>query len=209
MNCFIDTEFTDFIDTRLISIGAVTEDGREFYAEITDVDMSVASLFVKENIVPLLGQPKDALKLTYAECGVQLANWIEGLNDRIDVMIDYGTDWDFLVDLVDDLWPTNLSSSPTVINADIQTKCVIALSSRDAAIISSGRVFDEAVDGPSQSTATREWRKKFHWAFMEHFMIAQQYQPNYKQHHALFDARANLAGWKAAISYCDSLTEKK
>jgi len=31
---FIDTEFTDFIDPQLISIGLVSEFGEEFYAEV-------------------------------------------------------------------------------------------------------------------------------------------------------------------------------
>ena len=31
---FIDTEFTDFIDIHLISIGMVAQSGEEFYAEV-------------------------------------------------------------------------------------------------------------------------------------------------------------------------------
>lgn len=33
-NVFIDTEFTDFLDPQLISIGLVAESGEEFYAEL-------------------------------------------------------------------------------------------------------------------------------------------------------------------------------
>ena len=38
MLIFLDTEFTDFPESEcdLIAIGLVAEDGREFYAELTD-----------------------------------------------------------------------------------------------------------------------------------------------------------------------------
>jgi len=39
MLIFLDTEFTDFIDCELISIGMVSEDGQHaFYAEVLDLD---------------------------------------------------------------------------------------------------------------------------------------------------------------------------
>ncbi len=52
MKYFYDTEFIDDgsrID--LISIGVVAEDGREFYAEATDADLSKANDWVKENVI--------------------------------------------------------------------------------------------------------------------------------------------------------------
>jgi 3' exoribonuclease, RNase T-like len=52
---FLDTEFIE--DGRtidLISIGIVAEDGREFYAENSDADLSKASPWVKENVIPHL-----------------------------------------------------------------------------------------------------------------------------------------------------------
>lgn len=51
MKYFLDTEFIEYpgcID--LISIGIVAEDGREFYAESTEVDWSKASPWVIENV---------------------------------------------------------------------------------------------------------------------------------------------------------------
>lgn len=38
LRVFIDTEFTDFRFMKLISIGAVSESGEEFYMEISDYD---------------------------------------------------------------------------------------------------------------------------------------------------------------------------
>lgn len=55
MRYWLDTEFIE--DGRtidLISIGIVAEDGREFYAENMDCDLSRASDWVKENVIPHL-----------------------------------------------------------------------------------------------------------------------------------------------------------
>jgi hypothetical protein len=55
MRVFFDTEFIE--DGRtidLISIGAVREDGHQFYAENADCDLSRASPWVRENVLPYL-----------------------------------------------------------------------------------------------------------------------------------------------------------
>lgn len=52
---FIDTEFIEDGKTiDLISIGIVCEDGREYYALCTEVDVRRASEWVKENVLPHL-----------------------------------------------------------------------------------------------------------------------------------------------------------
>ena len=57
MRLFVDTEFTDFIDCELISIGLVSEDGRhEFYAEVADYDRQKCNAHVQAGIWPLLGK---------------------------------------------------------------------------------------------------------------------------------------------------------
>lgn len=43
LNIFLDTEFTDFADLQLISIGLVADDGAEFYAEVDLPGRDVAS----------------------------------------------------------------------------------------------------------------------------------------------------------------------
>jgi len=50
---FVDTEFTDFIDCELLSIGIVSEDGREFYGERSDVDLTRCSDFARVAVLPL------------------------------------------------------------------------------------------------------------------------------------------------------------
>ena len=55
MKYFLDTEFIEDGKTiDLISIGIVCEDGREFYAENSECDLSKASDWVKENVLPHL-----------------------------------------------------------------------------------------------------------------------------------------------------------
>lgn len=52
---WFDTEFIEDGHTiDLISIGVVCEDGREFYAEVSDIDLSRANEWVQENVLPHL-----------------------------------------------------------------------------------------------------------------------------------------------------------
>lgn len=52
MKIFLDSEFTGLRqDTTLISIGLVTERGREFYAEFTDYDRLQVSDWIQRNVV--------------------------------------------------------------------------------------------------------------------------------------------------------------
>ena len=55
MKYWLDTEFIENGKTiDLISIGIVADDGREFYAENLDADLSKASSWVQENVLPHL-----------------------------------------------------------------------------------------------------------------------------------------------------------
>ncbi len=52
MKIFFDTEFTWLRqDTSLISIGMISEDWREFYAEFTDYDKSQIDSWLQENVI--------------------------------------------------------------------------------------------------------------------------------------------------------------
>jgi hypothetical protein len=56
MNIFLDTEFTDLSKPRLISLGLVSEDGQEFYRELTDTwTLDQCTLFVIAWVLPLMG----------------------------------------------------------------------------------------------------------------------------------------------------------
>lgn len=61
MRFFYDTEFIE--DGRtidLVSIGIVSEDGREYYAVSTDADHSKANKWVRENVLNQLPNPSDS-----------------------------------------------------------------------------------------------------------------------------------------------------
>ncbi|WP_438446879.1 3'-5' exoribonuclease domain-containing protein [Gorillibacterium sp. sgz5001074] len=52
MKVFFDTEFTGLHqNTTLISIGCVAEDGRTFYAELTDYDKCQVDDWIKKNVI--------------------------------------------------------------------------------------------------------------------------------------------------------------
>ena len=52
MKLFFDTEFTGLHkNTTLISLGIVSEDGKNFYAEFTDYDRSQLNYWLKENVI--------------------------------------------------------------------------------------------------------------------------------------------------------------
>lgn len=102
MLLFIDSEFTDFIDIELISLGIVSEDGQhQFYVEISDYDRGKESTFVQENIVPMLNPSKYGKSKVQAACS--LAEWLEELPDqRIIFVADYLPDLQLLQDLLYD-----------------------------------------------------------------------------------------------------------
>lgn len=52
MRVYFDTEFTGLHkDTTLISIGLIAENGKEFYAELTDFDESQCDKWIEENVL--------------------------------------------------------------------------------------------------------------------------------------------------------------
>lgn len=71
MKLFFDTEFTGLHkNTTLISIGIVSENGQQFYAELTDYDKNAENdKWIKENVIDnlLTRFPKDIDKAPYVE----------------------------------------------------------------------------------------------------------------------------------------------
>lgn len=106
MKIFIDAEFTDFLDPRLISIGMVSDAGEEFYAEVPFPEAE-ASAFVREAIIPQLGKHPDAFcELT--DLGARVAEWLEdvrGSNEEVEICFDYQTDWDLFADALNNSVP--------------------------------------------------------------------------------------------------------
>ena len=99
---FLDTEFTDLLDPRLISIGLVAESGEELYIEVP-FSIKHCSDFVREVVLPQLGKSPKAfcpLPLLRDRIITYLARVRDGEGDII-IAYDYSTDWWLLHDAMD------------------------------------------------------------------------------------------------------------
>ena len=108
MRIFFDTEFTGLRqDTTLISIGLVSEDKREFYAELTDYNREQVTPWIEENVLSRLvasgkepgqlrieGPLSDRFVLADRETvGGQLREWL-GQFDSVEMWSDcLAYDW--------------------------------------------------------------------------------------------------------------------
>jgi hypothetical protein len=102
MRVFVDTEFTDFLDCELISIALVAEDGREFYGELSDFDTSICSAFVREAVLPQLGQRLECV-FRRDDLRKALHVWLETFTQEVErwLCFDYGGDWELMCDLLE------------------------------------------------------------------------------------------------------------
>ncbi|MCY1266709.1 3'-5' exoribonuclease [compost metagenome] len=75
---FLDTEFTAFNACQLISMAIVGEDGREFYGEISDFDRSLCSDFVRDIVLPQLGQ-FSGRSMPFAHLRDELQAWLSAV----------------------------------------------------------------------------------------------------------------------------------
>lgn len=107
MLLFLDTEFTDFIDIELISIGMVSEDGLTFYAERNDYRRASESHFVREAVRPRLGQCPEAI-CSREELTLRLYKWFDNFPGRLQIACDSTHDRDLLWDALENGLPSNL-----------------------------------------------------------------------------------------------------
>ncbi|GGI16929.1 3'-5' exoribonuclease [Oxalicibacterium faecigallinarum] len=107
LKVFIDTEFTDFNDPYLISIGMAAASGEEFYAEVP-YPAHACSAFVRETVIPLLGRlPDSTCSLT--ELRDKIIHWLACINPdnkEVEICFDYQTDWDLFGDALGSRMPT-------------------------------------------------------------------------------------------------------
>ncbi|MFJ1259011.1 hypothetical protein [Cupriavidus sp. CuC1] len=108
MLVFLDTEFTDFIECELISLGLVAEDGTQFYAEVQDFDREKCNQFVRAAVWSVLGQIEGA-SVARAALPARLCAWFASLPDSVTVAADSFTDWELLLDVLDGERPPNLA----------------------------------------------------------------------------------------------------
>lgn len=114
MGVFFDTEFTTLGEKgflALISIGLVSADGREFYAELIDTwQKGMCSTFVIDTVLPLLDGGE--CRMTEAQLAIRLKEWIENLDcEKVVLRSDAPTyDWSWVAELFQfyGCWPRNL-----------------------------------------------------------------------------------------------------
>ena len=116
MKLFLDCEFTQLNQsTKLISLALVSEDGDEFYVELTDTyQVEDCSDFVIENVLPQLNLPAHGVSLVGAQ--VALKTFLNGLDSPLEICSDAPEwDWDFFWQLayVDHRWPSNVTNQAT------------------------------------------------------------------------------------------------
>jgi hypothetical protein len=98
---FLDTEFTDFIDCHLISLGMAAASGDDFYVEVPYPD-EACSEFVREAVIPLLGKIPDA-QCAFDDLRTKILDWLNTVRkeDDVEICFDYQTDWDLFIDALD------------------------------------------------------------------------------------------------------------
>lgn len=109
---FLDTEFTDRSNPKLISLGLVDLSGsRTLYVELTDTyGREDCSPFVRAEVLPLLAGGE--ARMTAPQCRQELVKWIEAFGVPVRIVADY-LEYDIylLRALLGDAWPTNLEPS--------------------------------------------------------------------------------------------------
>lgn len=79
MRFFYDCEFIeDGTTIELVSIGAVGQDGREFYAVSTEFDPDRAGKWVRANVLPKLPSPSDKAWRSRAQIRADLLEFLTG-----------------------------------------------------------------------------------------------------------------------------------
>ena len=107
---FFDTEFIENGKTiDLLSIGIVGQDGSEFYAVNVEADLSKASPWVQENVIPYLDPEGTAKHSTRQELAMDIFYWVSAKPQFWAYFSDY--DWVVLCQLygtmmqLPPLWP--------------------------------------------------------------------------------------------------------
>ncbi|SHN71452.1 3'-5' exoribonuclease [Desulfovibrio litoralis] len=95
ISIFFDTEFSDFENSELISLGAISADGKsEFYAEINNIPEN-CSEFVKERVLPLL----HGNGISKTELAKRFLAWLESFDSNIELCSDSHYDRNMIANL--------------------------------------------------------------------------------------------------------------
>jgi hypothetical protein len=117
---FIDTEFDNFTNMELISIGLISADKtKSFYMENADFRQYTCSPFVKAVVIPLLSLN---LEVTRPKLKIEemIREWCATFDDQIEIVIDYYGDWEILIELFNYDIPLNMADRPIHISQLIE-----------------------------------------------------------------------------------------
>lgn len=175
----IDTEFTDFTNSDLISLGMVASDGSEFYVENMDHIKAWVSPWVIQNIYPMLNYHK--FGKTRNECSVSAWEWISDLEcDKVIISSDHRVDMKQLSDLFNgDKHPKMLRFENIIENIyyDCDAQCKAAGGSN-----------------ADYDAMAQKLRAEFSQNFQEYL------EDNCEQaHYAISDARANKYAYELLV----------
>jgi hypothetical protein len=175
MYLFIDTEFTDFINSDLISLGLVSEDGtKEFYVEITDFNRNYSSPFVRSAVYPLLDNAKYGM--SFKQAAEALEKWIANVGSYdITIVWDFNMDLYFFRELYNPTKPDPLLN----VKDKIYSKAF------------ANRLYELGFH--------MQQAHHIGQATLVHAMENYFERIDNRRHHALVDAKANRHGWLKAI----------
>ena len=100
MRVYLDTEFTQFTQPQLISIGLVADDGRDFYAVIKSFPLQQCSAFVREVVLPIIEHWPSAT-LDRRELRQSLRQWLDESAEPLEIVCDFAIDAELLGELID------------------------------------------------------------------------------------------------------------
>lgn len=99
MRVYLDTEFTQFTQPQLISIGLVADDGREFYAVMKSVPFQQCSAFVREIVLPIIEHWPSAT-LDRRELRQSLRQWLNESAEPLEIVCDFAIGAELLIELI-------------------------------------------------------------------------------------------------------------
>jgi hypothetical protein len=118
---FLDTEFTDFNALQLISVAIVGEDGREFYGESLDFERPLCTDFVREVVLPQLGQ-FPGRSMPFAQLRDELRAWLLSVPVKPKPVLcyDFQGDFELLARLLDEPLPRGWKDQNVAQRIDVQ-----------------------------------------------------------------------------------------
>ena len=99
MRVYLDTEFTQFTQPHLISIGFAADDGREFYAVVKSIPLHQCSAFVREIVLPII-QHWPSATLDRRELRQSLQQWLNESAEPLEIVCDFATDAELLIERI-------------------------------------------------------------------------------------------------------------